>query len=223
MRPLPIAHGSLGVLAGAFFLATSAGCINPKDDYADFAQRPLTQHEAGTADVELTDCELLLKQDLSGLYYTSCRPRDLPIPFALRSDVKITPDADGTTATLDMSFTPLKTDAMHMTDTAGSLTMLPETKIDTKCAYTENIGTLTLDAAANSLMRDLQATNVLLRGKLQTPTQSCGELDGDVDLIKLSLQGDGDYCIFKRATEDGPLPVVDDSEYACKASDLQPR
>ena len=70
------------------------------------------------------------------------------------------------------------------------------------CAYTENIGTLTLEAAANSLMRDLTATNVVLRGKLQTPTQSCGELDGQVDLIMLSLQGDGDICIFTRIIAD---------------------
>jgi hypothetical protein len=222
-RPLPIAYRSLGVLVGSFFLSASAGCIDPKDDYADFARRPLTEHDAGVADVELTDCDKLLTQDLSGSYYTSCRPRDVPSPFALATNVKVTPDADGGTATLDMSFTPLRTDAKTLNDTAGSLVTLPETKIDSTCAYTENIGTLTLEAAANSLMRDLTATNVVLRGKLQTPTQSCGELDGQVDLIMLSLQGDGDICIFTRIIADAPFPVFMDSDYACDPGGLQPR
>src|SRR5438477_566717 len=113
-RPLPIAYRSLGVLVGSFFLSASAGCINPKDDYADFARRPLTEHDAGFADVEL-------------------------------------------------------------------------------------------------------------RGKLQTPTQSCGELDGQVDLIMLSLQGDGDICIFTRIIADAPFPVFTDSDYACDPGGLQPR
>ena len=222
-RPLPIAYGSLGVLVGSFFLSASAGCISPKDDYADFARRPLTEHDSGFADVEITPCETLLKEDLTGPYYTSCRPRDVPSPFSLATNIKVTPDADGRTATLDMSFTPLKTDAMTFNDTVGSLITLPETKIDSTCAYTENIGTLTLEAAANSLMRDLTATNVVLRGKLQTPMQSCGELDGQVDLIMLSLKGDGDICIFLRTTADGPLPMVGSGDYACDPGGLQPR
>ena len=86
-RPLPIAYRSLGVLVGSFFLSASAGCINPKDDYADFARRPLTEHDAGFADVELTPCEQLLKEDLTGSYHTSCRPRDVPIMVSWCSSV----------------------------------------------------------------------------------------------------------------------------------------
>jgi hypothetical protein len=147
----------------------------------------------------------------------------VPTPFALATTVKITPAADGKTATLDMSFTPLRTDAKTMSDTEGDPIMLPETTIDPMCAYTENIGTLTLPAKSNSLMRDLTATNVVLRGKLQTPTQACGELDGQVDLIMLSLQGDGDYCLFLRPPADGSIPMVTTGDYACDPKGLQPR
>src|SRR5579859_3931089 len=160
-RRLPIMRGLVAVLVGSFFLTIVTGCISPKDDYQDFAKRPLTQREASVVDVEITPCEQVLKEDLSGLYYTTCLPRDVPSPFALATNVKIVPAADGKTATLDLSFTPLNAKAQTMTDTVGDLVTLPQTNIDTNCAYTENIGTLTLKADANSLMRDLTATNVI--------------------------------------------------------------
>ena len=110
-----------------------------------------------------------------------------------------------------------------MSDTAGDPIILQPTTIDTNCAYTENIGTLTLNASANSLGRDLTATNVVLRGKIQSANRACGELDGQVDLIMLSLQGDGDYCVFLPAPSDGSIPTVADADYACDPSELQPR
>jgi hypothetical protein len=203
-------------------LAWSAtGCISPKDDYKDFASRPLTEREASVADVQLTECQVLLGQPISGLYYTSCLPNELQIPFALASTLNVTPSEEGTTATLDMSFTPLKVDAMKMSDTTGPVTPLDPTTIDANCAYTLDIGSLTLGAEANSLGRDLTATKVVLRGKFQTVDRSCAELDGEVVLINLKLFGDGDICIFQRAPADGTIPPM--PEYACPASDLQPR
>ncbi len=209
---------------GLVALACSAsGCINPKDDYNDFASRPLTQREASVADVQLTPCQELLGQNLSGSYYASCLPATLPAPFALATTQTVTAHEDGMTGTLEMSFAPLKADAMTMSDTAGPAMSLPKATIDAMCTYTINIGTLTLPAAANTLQRDLTATHVVLRGKFQTVDQSCAELDGEVDLINLNLNGDGDVCIFKRVPADGPIPTVEDKEHACPASGLQPR
>jgi hypothetical protein len=199
----------------------ASGCISPRDDYDDFAKRPLAVREAGVVDVELTPCQTLLGQDLSGSFYTSCLPKDLPIPFALATTQKVTANEDGTTGTLELSFTPLKTDATKMSDTTGPVTKLAPTMIDSMCAYTLNIGTLTLGAEANSLMRDLTATDVVLRGKLQSIDRSCAELDGKVDLIMLSLMMDGDHCIFVRAPADGPIPVVND--WTCDPAGLHPR
>jgi hypothetical protein len=82
---------------------------------------------------------------------------------------------------------------------------------------------LTIPADANGLMRDLVVTDVVLRGKLQSDARSCGELDGTVSLIMLSLQGDGDVCVLIRTKATDPLPVVSDSEYVCDPSMLPPR
>jgi hypothetical protein len=200
---------------------TAPACISPKDDYQDFASRPLTQREAGIVDVQVTPCQELLGKDLNGLYYTSCLPKDVPLPFALATEQKVVPSEDGTTASLELSFTPLKTNATSMADTTGMPTKLPPTTIDSMCAYTLDIGTLTLGAEANSLGRDLTATQVVLRGKMQSIDRSCAELDGKVDLIMLSLLQDGDHCIFVRAPADNSLPVVD--AWPCDESGLHPR
>ena len=223
LRSLGITPRSRSVLAGGLVvLAWSApGCIDPKSDYEDFATRPLAEREASVADVQLTMCQELLGQNLSGLYYTSCLPKANPAPFALATTLTVTPAEDDMTASLEMSFTPLKLYATSMSDTTGSPLTLPKTTIDSNCAYTLDIGTLTLGREANSLDRDLTATNVVLRGLFQNVNQSCAELDGQVDLIMLSLMGDGDYCVFVRAPADNSVPVVD--SWSCDPTRLQPR
>jgi hypothetical protein len=173
-------------------------------------------------DVVLTRCEDLLQQDLDGLYYTACHPKE-SAPFALAVNQKVTPSADGKTAKFDLSFKPLQLLATKITETVGDLVTLPQTTLNSDCTYTENVGTLTLGAAANALNRDLNATDVVLRGQIQSIDRSCAELDGRVDLIMLSLQKDGDICLFARASADGSLPVLGDDEFVCDPSVLPPR
>src|SRR5262249_9188904 len=102
LRSGTIARRLLARLVGALAVdaVSGPGCINPRDDYAAFTARPVAVRDAGVADVALTPCQELLNQDLSGLYYTSCRPALLPIPFALATQETITPSADATSATL---------------------------------------------------------------------------------------------------------------------------
>jgi hypothetical protein len=223
LRSRRIASWTLRVHAtGLVALACAAsGCINPKDDYNDFASRPLTEREASVSDVQQTPCQELLGQNLSGSFYVTCLPSTLAAPFALATTQKVSANEDGTTGTLELSFTPLTATATKMSDTTGPTTPLPKTTIDSMCAYTINIGTLTLPSDANTLGRDLTATHVVLRGKMQTVDQACGELDGEVTLINLNLNGDGDYCMFVRAPADGSIPTVDN--YSCPKSGLQPR
>ena len=219
---LPVACRPIPAFVGALLaIACGSGCVRPRDDYEEFAKRPLTEREASVVDVHLTDCEQLLKMNLDGLYYTSCHPKD-SAPFALATNQKVTPSADGKTGTLNLSFKPLKVTATSMADTTGDLVTLPETTLNSDCTYKEVVGTLTLGASANALMRDLTATDVVLRGKIQRADRGCSELDGRVDLIMLSLQNDGDICLFIRAPEDGSLPP-DDGGYVCDPKILPPR
>jgi hypothetical protein len=204
-------------------LACGTGCIRPKDDYEEFGQRRLTEREASVVDVQLTPCEELLKENLSGDFLVSCRPNALQAPFGLAVHQKITPSSDGKTATLGLSFTPLKVDAKNFSDTTGMLTTLADAALTTECSYRLDIGTLTLGKEANILDLDLEATHVVLRGKLQTVDRACAELDGEVTLIGLSLQNDMDSCIFKRVAADGVLPVVAPEDYACDPAGLPPR
>jgi len=203
-------------------LATLAvGCIDPKTDYEDFIQRPVAMPEASVPDVALTPCQELLAQDLSGLYYTSCLPKALPVPFALAVTQTFKSNADGT-ASLDFSFFPMKKDATSISETVGAQPIvLPSTMVSSDCTYIENIGTLTLPGPANSLGYDLVAENVFLRGKLQDHDHACGELDGNVPLINLSLEGDGDPCMFVRTPEGGPTPTIGMGDYSCDPTKLQ--
>jgi hypothetical protein len=219
---LPVARLPIPAFVGAWLaIACVSGCVSPRDDYEEFSKRPLTEREASVVDVQLTPCEELLTKNLSGLYYTGCRPKD-SAPFALAVNQKVTPSADGKTGTFGLSFKPLNTMATTMADTVGDLVTLPETMLNSDCTYKEVIGTLTLGANANALMRDLTATDVVLRGQIQSVDRGCAELDGNVDLIMLSLQNDGDICLFIRAPEDGSLPAIEGG-YACDPKSLPPR
>jgi hypothetical protein len=101
--------------------------------------------------------------------------------------------------------------------------VLKTVPVDGECRYREDVGTLILPAAANSLNRDLESTDVVLRGKLLSAERSCSELDGMVPLISLSLNGDGDICVYLRAPADGSLPTVPTEEFSCDPSLLLPR
>src|SRR6185295_4025534 len=110
LRSVTIAPwSSPAILGGLVALAWAAvGCISPKDDYADFATRPLAEREASVADVQVSPCQQILSQAVSGSYYTSCLPKELPAPFALATKLNLTASEDGTTGNLKMSFTTLK-------------------------------------------------------------------------------------------------------------------
>jgi hypothetical protein len=224
-RLLPIARLLGRAIGPGVLLAQlgAAGCIDPQSDYDAFVGRPVTQREASVVDVMLTQCEDLLQQEPSGKYVMWCRPSQIPVPFAVVVDEKISA-TDGAAPKLEMTVTSLRSMAASVTDTVGPSTMLKETTLNSDCTYTNNVGTLTLAAEANSLMRDLMALDVVLRGKLQSSQRQCAELDGHVDdPIKIDLSADGDICIFLRAPADGAVPMVGDGEYACDPTMLPPR
>jgi hypothetical protein len=179
--------------------------------------------DAPTVDASNSSCHDLLALDPTGLYYASCRPRDLPIPVAFAISLKINSSPDAATATIDLAITSLKAGATTMSDTSGSTTVVPQATLGADCTYTARPGALTIPADANSLMRDLVVEDAVLRGKLQTNARSCSELDGMVSLIMLSLQGDGDVCVLIRTNATDPPPFVSDSDYVCDPSTLPPR
>ncbi len=221
-RSLPLRHRNApALLTAAVAVFSAGGCIDPKASYEDFITRPLAQVEAGVVDVQLTPCQELLSQDLSGLYYTSCLPKALPVPFALAVTKQFTMAAEG--PKLDFSFFPIKKDATSVSETVGDRINLPSTTVNSDCTYTETIGKLTLPGPANSLGYDLVAEHVVLRGKFQSPDRSCGELDGIVPLINLSLEGDGDACLFFRVPEGAAAPTIAMSEYICDPTMLPKR
>ena len=227
MAPLPLwkVKGAARSWApGVLLLGISvSGCIDPKADYDEFAARPSAQREGGAVDVQLTPCQELLQASASGKFFASCFVKAVQLPFSLSVEHKVRPSADGMTAEFDVQFTALTTTATNLNDTAGDLVVLPTTTIDSECRYRENIGTLILPAAANSLGRDLQSENVSLRGKLQSADRSCAELDGNVPLVNLSLDADGDVCVYLRPNADGSLPTVTTDDYVCDPSSILPR
>jgi len=225
-RLLPVARALGWAIGPGALLAQlgAAGCIDPQSDYDDFVGRPVTQREASVVDVMLTQCEDLLQQDPSGKYVMWCRPSQIPVPFAVVVDEKISSAFDGATPKLEMTVASLRSMAASVSDTVGPSTMLKDTTLNSDCTYTNDVGTLTLAAEANSLMRDLTALDVVLRGKLQSSQRQCAELDGHVDdPIMIDLKADGDICIFVRAPADGAVPMVGDDEYACDPKMLPPR
>jgi hypothetical protein len=139
-------------------------------------------------------------------------------PFGLAVELVVTAIADGG-ADLALSFQPLRAGATTLSDKTGAPIELPGTAIAADCTFVQAIGRFVLPAD-NPLMFEIVADEVLLRGKLQNLESACGELDGTVTTppIGLSLNGDGDVCIFRRVTEDAPLPAVTD--YTCNPKEL---
>lgn len=199
------------------------GCVDPKGDYEEYRSRPYVPREAGTTDVAESPCQEVLAQNLDGKYFGTCIPKLVGSPFFLSVDQKVRPSADGRSGEIDISFTALKLMATNISDTTGDINVLKTVSIDEECRYREDVGTLILPAAANSLNRDLETVDVVLRGKLLTAERSCSELDGKVPFAGLNLDGDGDVCIYMRAPEDGSIPTVPMEEYVCDPSILLPR
>jgi hypothetical protein len=208
----------LGLIA-----VTALGCIDAKADYEEFIRRPHMAREAGAADVAESPCTEVLSQTVDAKYFGSCIPKLVGSPFFLSVEQKVRPSADGTTGELDVSFTALTLMATSMSDTAGNTNVLMTVPIDAECRYRQDVGTLILPAAANSLNRDLESVDVVLRGKLLSAERSCAELDGRVPFAGLSLNEDGDICVYVRAPEDGSLPTVPMEEHVCDPSILLPR
>jgi hypothetical protein len=157
-----------------------------------------------------------------GNYYMSCLPKALPTPFAFWVTLGIMMIPDGTDYVLGMTLTPLKVSATSLIDTVPGTFNAPTTMFGGDCTFTQKIGTFTLPAGANSLNRDLRFDGVVLRGKLLSPERGCTELDGVVNLIMLSLEGDGDICMLFRVQDlTAPLPLVED--YICPPDILPPR
>ena len=199
------------------------GCVDARGDYEDYLRRPYIPREAGMADVAQSPCQEILAQNLDGKYFGSCLPKVVGSPFSLSVEQKVRASADGTTGELDVSFTALSLMATSMADTAGDTNVLKTVPIDAECRYRQDVGTLILPAAANSLGRDLESVDVVLRGKLLTADRTCSELDGRVPFAGISLDMDGDICIYVRAPEDGSLPTIPMEDSVCEPSMLLPR
>jgi hypothetical protein len=210
------------VLGLGLLSSVVSGCVDPKSDYEEFVQRPVVLPEAGTVDVVQSPCQEVLAQELDGNYYGSCLIKAVGLPFALSVVRAVRPSPDGTTAEVDVSFTALKVDAKTLADVTGGTTVLKPLPIDAECRFREDVGTLILPAAANTLGRDFEATNVVLREKLLSSERSCAELDGQVPLASLSFDADGDICVYVRS-RDGSVPTVNMEEYMCDPSLLLPR
>jgi hypothetical protein len=223
--PLRKVCGNLakGVLCLGLFPLSAFGCVDARSDYDEFLRRPFTPRDAGLVDVGESPCQEVLAADLNGKYFGSCFVKSVNLPFSLSVEQTVRPSADGTTGEIDVAFTPLKTTATSLSDTAGEKTTLKTVPVDGECRYREDVGTLILPAAANSLDRDLESVDVVLRGKLLSADRSCSELDGKVPFAMLSLDGDGDICVYVRAPADNSIPTIPMEEYACDPSILLPR
>ena len=166
--------------------------------------------------------ELCSRHGVAATYYVSCRPRDLPIPFAFRVTALEIFVPDGGPA-LELTLMPLAQGATSLSNGVGGPIEWQQGPLAKDCSFTEGRGSFTLPAAANSLMRDIEFDKDVLRGKFASPERGCAELDGYVPLINLSLLGDGDICVFLLAPPDGSVPLVSDSDYVCDPASLPPR
>jgi hypothetical protein len=212
-------------------LALLAGCGGKQTSTADTPDAGPSQDVASSPTDVVTPMPdegpipCLAQIGAGGTYYMSCRPRDLPVEFAFAVQQTVMSSADWTSGTLDMVLTPLRVGAGSLMDAVQSGTFeVPTTTLESDCTFTQKIGSMTLPAEANPLTRDLRIENAVLRGKLLASEPSCGELDGMVPLIMLSLENDGDVCVWRPVlSPTAPLPAVADSDYVCPPGVLPPR
>lgn len=212
-----------GALGLGILSVVASGCVDPKADYEEYLNRPVVAREAGTSDVAQAPCAEVLAQNLDGKYFGSCLVKLVGSAFSLAVEQTVVPSADGLSGEIAVSFTALRTDAKTLADTAGDTTVLKPVPVDSDCRYREDVGRLVLPAAANNFGSDLESLDVVLRSKLLTSDRSCSELDGRVPLANLSLNDDGDICVYVRAPADGSLLTIPLEEYVCDPSILLPR
>ncbi len=193
------------------------GCVDSRGDYDDFKARPFAEplRDAAAPDVPLTACETLLRTNLTGTFYTTCRPKVIPTPFRLAFQQTVTV-SDAGIGELHVSFKLLDITGTSIDDTVSEATDVPPTTISSDCTYDLPIGDLIIPQQATTLGGEATAKNVSLHGLLQTEDQACAELDGKVVTpIPLDLDPPGDYCLFRRVEPGSALPTIGMDEYAC--------
>jgi hypothetical protein len=175
---------------------------------------------AGGRQPDIKLCEGPLEKGV--MYQMSCRWKKLPAPFAYLATVRATP-VDATKASLDMTTTPLSAGARDPSDVGGPSVVWPTSVLGADCTFTERIDTLTLPAKANTIGGDFVMEKVVLRGRFFSFATGCAELDGSVPRIMLSLENDGDVCLFARTSPDSFLLEFQSKDYVCDPSVLPPR
>jgi len=211
------------VVFAAAGCAALGACVDPHADYDDFKARPVAApvHDAAAPDVQLTDCETTLQKDPSGDYYVTCWPLPtvFPTPFglAIHQDVTVSDAGEGQ---IKSAFTLLDIMGTNINNTVGDKVDVAPAPINSNCTYDLDIGDLIIPSKATTLGADAKAVNVKLHADLQL---ACAELDGQVvNPIPLSLDGPGDYCLFRPVSADGTLPHIPTSEFACALPNAEP-
>jgi hypothetical protein len=209
-----VALGALGV---------SFGCVDPQGDYDAFVARAVVPdaQPPSAADAQPTEpCPQILAGPPSGVFYGACLTAaasgDLKQATYVKLESTIMPNADHTAGTLTVQLTSLRYGATNVSDTVGATQSPPPAAISAECTYVLEAGTTTIPAEAYYSPTELVLTGTRYRGKLLSEDESCSDLDATVTSpVTVPLTMGGNYCVFRRAPQDGTVTPFVLAEFQC--------
>lgn len=128
-------------------------------------------------------------------------------------------EVSSTGTSLDLTMQPMKAGTIVFSKTSVVGTKLTKVGVPLVSGkYTADFGTIVIPGAANPISgRDITIEQTQLPGRLLPPA-FCSQLAGHVvSPTDILLDGDANTCVFKLATESGPMPTfaVADFDSGC--------
>jgi hypothetical protein len=206
----------LALVAAALVLG-GAGCVDPKQDFDDWAARTADARsagpvlEAGPSDSALPDASF------GGTYLMACLSSLNPNPaeaLLFKADARFTPSPGGG-GTFDFTQTPLVKGAQDITQIApmAMTVVAPTATVGPDGTCDVHIGATTIPAAADPIGPAIVFTDSLLHFHVSA-MPICASLSGHVTMpLTTDLDPAHSFCILQSPTP--PFPTFAASDFHC--------
>lgn len=223
--------GTLGLVAvGAVSVGVGACLPDPAGDYKDYLDRtagettptPTPPVDAGPIDASLpTDAIQAL---YVGICLTALSGGEPNTALRFYTESTYTPDPSG--GKLALKVTPLlgwangqtvRPASISKSETRGATIDVAETPVATDGKFTGSLGTVILDAAANSVSGStVVIEDTKLEGRFMGGDRFCAGLTGElINPYRFTFERDQNICLFVKVKEGDPVPSPAASEFVC--------
>jgi hypothetical protein len=220
----------IGVAAAAALVPLAIACLpHPKEDFDDFVARtanltPDAAKPVVDANIDSKPPEEAVESLYVGICVTKLANGDPEQALRFYTKTKYVPGTpDGT---LSISVTPLRgwengqyiqPSTVSMAETRGDATNGPPGPVASDGRFTQNLGTIRLPEAANSISgRAAVIDNATLDGRFGDADRFCSTLGGQlVQPYQYTFDPAQNTCLFQKVKDGDPLPKIPAAEFVC--------